>query len=78
MVIPKVAKFKYLGSMIQQNRDINEDIIQRLKVGWQKWKYTSGVLCDKRMPVGLKGRVYRMVVRSAVLYESECWLIKKT
>jgi len=36
------------------------------------------VLCDKRMPVGLKGKVYHMVVRPAVLYGSECWLIKKT
>jgi len=25
-VIPKVAKFKYLGSIIQQNGDIDEDI----------------------------------------------------
>ena len=70
--IPKVNKFKYLGSIIQQNRDINEDINQRLKVGWQKWKYTSGVLCDKRVPIGLKGKVYRLVVRPAILYGSEC------
>ena len=32
--IPKVAKFKYLGSIIQQNGDIDEDINQRIKVGW--------------------------------------------
>jgi len=30
------------------------------------------------MPVGLKGKVYRTVVRPAVLYGSECWPIKKT
>ena len=75
---PKVDKFKYLGSIIQQNGDIDEDINQRIKVGWQKWKYTSGVLCDKRVPLGLKGKVYRMVVRPAVLYGSECWPLKKT
>ena len=45
---------------------------------WQKWKYSSGVLCDKRVPLGLKGKVYRMVVRSAVLYGSEGWPLKKT
>jgi len=77
-VIPKVDKFKYLGSIIQQNGDIDEDINQRIKVGWQKWKFTSGVLCDKRVPLGLKGKVYRMVVRSTVLYRSECWPLKKT
>ena len=70
--VPKVDKFKYLGSIIQQNRNIDKDISQRLKVGWQKWKYTTGVLCDKRVPLGLKDKVYHMVVRPAVLYGSEC------
>ena len=76
--IPKVVKFKCLGSIIQQNGDIDEDINQRIKVGWQKWKYTLGVLCDKRVPLGLKGKVYRMVVRPAVLYGLECWPLQKT
>jgi len=35
------------------------------------------VLCDRRVPLGLKGKVYRMEVRPAVLYGSECWLLKK-
>jgi len=74
---PKVDKFKYLGSIIQQNGDIDGDIIHRIKVGLQKWKYSSVVLCDKRLPLGLKGKVYCMVVRPAVLYGSECWPLKK-
>ena len=76
--ITKVAKFKYLSSIIQQNGDIDEDISHRIRVGWQKWKLASGVLCDKRVPMGLKGKVHRMVVRPAVLYGSECWPLKKT
>ena len=47
-------------------------------VVWQKWSNASGVLCDKKIPVRLKGKVYRMVVRLAVLYGAECWPIKKT
>ena len=31
--IPKVDKFKYLGSIIQQNRDVDEDINQHITVG---------------------------------------------
>jgi len=57
---------------------MDEDVSHRIKVGWQKWKYVSGVLCDKRMPVGLKAKVYRMIVRPAVLYALECWPIKTT
>jgi len=36
------------------------------------------VLCDKRMPVQLKGKVCRTVVGPAILYGSECWPIKNT
>ena len=46
-------------------------------MGWQKWKSASDVLCDKRVSLGLKGKVYQMVVRSAILYGSECWPLKK-
>jgi len=70
--IPKVEKFRYLCSIVQQNGEIDEDINQCIKVSWLKWKYAMGVLCDKRMPVGLKGKVYRTVVRPAMLYGSEC------
>ena len=49
--IPKVDKFKNLGSIVQQNGEIDEDINQRIKLGWQKWKQATGVLCDKTMPV---------------------------
>jgi len=74
--MPKIEKFKYLGSIIQQKEDIVEDINHRTNLGWQKLKYASSVLCDKRMPVRLKCKVCRMVVRSTVLYGLECWPIK--
>ena len=49
--IPKVNKFKYLGSIIQQNGDIEENINQRIKVGQQKREYTSGVLVIRGCPL---------------------------
>ena len=35
-VIPRVNRFRYLGSIIQENGKIDEDINQRIKIGWQK------------------------------------------
>ena len=37
-VIPRVKSFRYLGSIIQENGEIDEDINQRIKIGWQKCK----------------------------------------
>ena len=76
-IIPRVERFRYLGSIIQENGEIDEDINHRIKVGWQKWKNASGVLCDRKIPLRLKGKIYRMVVRPALLYGAECWPIKK-
>jgi len=76
--IPKVEKFGYLGSIIQQNGEIDENINQCIKVGSLKWKHATGVLRDKRMPIGLKDKVYRTVVTPAMMYGLECWVLKKT
>jgi len=78
VVIPRVKKFKYLRSIMGEKGDIDEDINHHIMVGWRKWKKPYGVLCDKRIPFKLKGKVYWMVVRPALLYGAECWLIKKT
>ena len=35
VVVPRVDKFKYLGSIVEEMRDINEDISHRIRAGWQ-------------------------------------------
>ena len=34
VVIPRVEKFKYLGSIMEEKRDIDEAIKHRIRVGW--------------------------------------------
>ena len=43
----------------------------------RNWKKCSGVLCDRRMPVKLKGKVYKTVIRPAMLYGAETWATTK-
>ncbi|KAG5604823.1 hypothetical protein H5410_026315 [Solanum commersonii] len=75
-IIPKRESFKYLGSVIQDSGDIDEDVTHRIGVAWMKWRLASGVLCDKKIPSRLKGKFYRVVVRPALLYGAECWPVK--
>lgn len=37
----------------------------------------SGVLSDSRMPVKVEGKVYKTIVRPAMIYGAECWIMKK-
>ena len=58
-VVPKRDTFRYLGSMLQSNGGINEDVSHRINAGWIKWRQASGVLCDHKVPQKLKGGFYR-------------------
>jgi hypothetical protein len=37
----------------------------------------SGVLCDPRVPLKLKGKFYRTVIQPTILYGAECWPTKR-
>jgi hypothetical protein len=75
-VVPKKDTFRYLGSMLQKDGDIDEDLSHRIKTGWLQWRQASGVLCDHRVPLKLKGKFYRTAIRPVMLYVAECWPTK--
>jgi hypothetical protein len=61
-VVPKKDIFCYLGSMLQKDGDIDEDLSHIIKADWLKWRQASGVLCDPRVPLKLKGKFYRTAI----------------
>ena len=76
-LIKSLAGFKYLGSTITVDGSEEREVTRRIQKGWKNWREVSGVLCDRRMPVKLKGKVYKTVVRPAMLYDMEATPIKK-
>jgi hypothetical protein len=72
-----IDTFRYLGSMLQSEGKIDENISHRIRAGWIKWRQTSGILCDKKVPNKLKDKFYRTVIRPAMLYGAECWATKE-
>ena len=66
-MVPQKDTFRYLGSMLQKDGDIDEHVNHRIKARWMKWRQASGILCDKVVPQKLKGKFYRTAVRPAMV-----------
>ena len=71
--LKKATQFKYLGSIISSDGDTLPDARARVNAAWMKWRQVTGVLCDRQMPIRLKAKIYKTVVRPVTLYGSECW-----
>ncbi|KAK3516208.1 hypothetical protein QTP70_006358 [Hemibagrus guttatus] len=69
--VKKVQEFTYLGSTVQSNGECGKEVKKRVQAGWNGWRKVSGVLCDRKISARIKGKVYRTVVRPAMLYGLE-------
>ena len=76
--LKRVTNFKYLGSITQSSGDLDREIGHRIQSGWNNWRKITGVVCDKRVPVKLKGKIHKAVVRPAMMFGLETAPIKKT
>ena len=72
----RVKTFTYLGSILAEDGQLDTEVTQSAE-RWKNWKRVSGVLCDRRMNVKINGKVYRTVVRPALMYMAETWALKK-
>ncbi|KAK3517122.1 hypothetical protein QTP86_003959, partial [Hemibagrus guttatus] len=75
--VKKVQEFKYLGSTVQSNGECGKEVKKRVQAGWNGWRKVSGVLCDQKISARVKGKVYRTVVRPAMLYGLETVSLRK-
>ncbi|KAK3556613.1 hypothetical protein QTP70_010810 [Hemibagrus guttatus] len=75
--VKKVQEFKYLGSTVQSNGECGKEVKKRVQAGWNGWRKVSGVLCDRKISARIKGKVYRTVVRPAMLYGLETVSMRK-
>ena len=48
-----------------------------MQAEWYGWRKVSGVICDRRLPTRVKGKVYSSVVRPAMVYGLETVAVTK-
>ncbi|KAK3548696.1 hypothetical protein QTP70_016772, partial [Hemibagrus guttatus] len=75
--VKKVQEFKYLGSTVQSNGECGKEVKKQVQAGWNGWRKVSGVLCARKISARIKGKVYRTVVRPAMLYGLETVSLRK-
>ena len=75
--VTRVKKFNYLGSMVQESGGCEREIKRRVQAGWNRWRKVSGVICDRRLPARIKGKVCSSVVRPAMVYGLETVAVTK-
>ncbi|KAK3544414.1 hypothetical protein QTP86_011154 [Hemibagrus guttatus] len=64
-------------SHIQSNGECGKEVKKRVQAGWNGWRKVSGVLCDRKISARIKEKVYRTVVRPAMLYGLETASLRK-
>ena len=77
VTLAQAESFKYLGTMFSEGGGCLEAVKQRVKAAWCKWRELSGVLCDRKMPIKLKMKVYKTIVRPVLLFGAETWAVGK-
>ena len=75
--VPRLKEFKHLRSTMQEKGGCEREVKKRVQAGWNGWKRVSGVICDKRLPARVKGKVYSSVVRPAMVYGLETVAVTK-
>ncbi|XP_063615410.1 uncharacterized protein LOC134788449 [Penaeus indicus] len=75
--VAQVREFKYLGSIVEEDGGSDKEVTKRIQAGWGAWKKITGVMCDKNVPEKVKGRLYKTLVRPAMIYGMETVAVTK-
>ncbi|KAA5557062.1 hypothetical protein F3G54_31865, partial [Pseudomonas aeruginosa] len=63
--LPVCQDFRYLGSVIQSDGELDRTVRHRIDAGWMKWRQVTGTICDSHIPLPLKWKIYKTLIRPA-------------
>ena len=67
------ATFCYLGDMLCSSGGCDSAIVARCSVAWGKFRKLLPVLTSRHLSPRIRGKVYEVCVRSAMLHGSQMW-----
>ena len=75
MKIEEVNSAKYLGTIMNADNLIEEEIKERIAAGNRSFFANKKIFQSKLITTKTKERLYHMVMRPVVVYGSECWVL---
>jgi hypothetical protein len=78
MHLEQVKSFKYLGSIVNANNSIEEEIEERTVLGNKVYYANEALFISKLLSKNSKLKMYWTLVRLVVTYACETWVLKET
>jgi len=75
MKIEEVNSAKYLGTTMNVDNLIEEEIKERIAAGNKSFFANKKIFQTKLITMKTKERLYHTVIRPVVVYGSECWVL---
>ena len=75
--IEKVSEFKYLGSLVNSNNNLNIEIKHRLRAADKCYFGLRKHFRSHNINIKTKCRLYKTLIRPVLLYGSETWATTK-
>jgi len=75
--LEQMKSFKYLGSNVNGNNSIEEEIKRRISLGNKAFYANQDLFKSKLLTKNSKLRMYKTLVRPVVTYASEKWVLKE-
>jgi hypothetical protein len=75
--LDEVKPFKYLGSIVNRNNSIEEEIKEIISLGNKAYYAKQELFKNKLLTKKTKLRMYKTLVRPVVTYATEVWVLKE-
>lgn len=72
-----VSSFKYLGSMVNDRMDEEEEIQSRIVGANRAFFALRGLLCSRLLSRGTKIKIYKAIIRPVLTYACATWTLRK-
>ena len=69
--------YKYLGQTVKMADNTRDEILIRIKAGWSCFGRFREILCDKKIPIVHRRRVFNQCVLPTMTYGCETWTTTK-